>query len=170
MNPNYRPNDDRWSMNCPACVVAYEARRRGYNVEAMPFVKGGDIDKLASNQRKAWFTEDGGVPKVEETGKTEEETLAYLKNRMKVGERYTFRFKYKGKNGEGTHIAIAFLDEKGINIYCPQTHVHTVGDEEFMDFSSFLGIRYKISQKIMRIDNLQFNTKVVDSIVRAATT
>ena len=39
-NPHYNPSFDAYSSNCQRCVLAYEARRRGYDVTALPTYKG----------------------------------------------------------------------------------------------------------------------------------
>lgn len=39
-NPHFNTEYSEYSMNCQRCVVAYELRRRGYNVEAAPTYKG----------------------------------------------------------------------------------------------------------------------------------
>lgn len=39
-NPNYSRAYSEFSENCQRCVVAYELRRRGYDVEAQPTYKG----------------------------------------------------------------------------------------------------------------------------------
>ena len=36
VNPNYATKERQWRENCQGCVSAYEARRRGYDVEALP--------------------------------------------------------------------------------------------------------------------------------------
>ena len=38
-NPHFMEGDN-FNNNCQTCVVAYEARRRGYNVEAKPYQPG----------------------------------------------------------------------------------------------------------------------------------
>lgn len=42
VNPNYSGSDDEWSNNCQRCVSAYEARRRGYDVQASPLLDDSD--------------------------------------------------------------------------------------------------------------------------------
>lgn len=37
VNPDYDPYDEAYSMNCAYCTAAYDLRRRGYDVEAMPY-------------------------------------------------------------------------------------------------------------------------------------
>lgn len=40
VNPNHSYDYSEYSENCQRCVVAYELRRRGYNVTALPTYKG----------------------------------------------------------------------------------------------------------------------------------
>lgn len=42
VNPNYATGEKRWRWNCQRCTVAYEARRRGFDVVAMPCIEGSD--------------------------------------------------------------------------------------------------------------------------------
>ena len=42
VNPNYVTGEFQWTHNCQRCVMAYEARRRGYNVQAKPCIINGD--------------------------------------------------------------------------------------------------------------------------------
>lgn len=44
-NPNYSSTDPEsaYKLNCQRCVIAYEARRRGYDVEALPALSGLDF-------------------------------------------------------------------------------------------------------------------------------
>ena len=46
-NPNYNGDYKEFSQNCQRVVVAYEARRRGYDVEAQPTFKGDNLNKIA---------------------------------------------------------------------------------------------------------------------------
>lgn len=54
-NPHYNAGYDAYSSNCQRCVLAYEARRRGYDVTALPTYSGdmlpysGDFLKALSN-------------------------------------------------------------------------------------------------------------------------
>lgn len=56
-NPHYNPSFDAYSSNCQRCVLTYEARRRGYDVTALPTYKGdllpnnGDFLKGLSNPK-----------------------------------------------------------------------------------------------------------------------
>lgn len=46
-NPNYSGDYREFSENCQRCVVAYEARRRGYDVEAQPTYQGDTLSRVA---------------------------------------------------------------------------------------------------------------------------
>ena len=39
-NPHYNPKYEAYSSNCQRCVLTYEARRRGYDVTALPTYSG----------------------------------------------------------------------------------------------------------------------------------
>ena len=52
-NPNYNGDYREYSENCQRCVVAYEARRRGYDVEAQPTYQGDTLNQVAYSDDKA---------------------------------------------------------------------------------------------------------------------
>ena len=51
VNPNYSTGEMRWRNNCQRTVVAQEMVYRGYDVTAMPYVKG---DPISSSGIAAW--------------------------------------------------------------------------------------------------------------------
>lgn len=59
-NPRYGTNW-RWSNNCQRCVVAYEMRRRGFDVEALPFLGSADKTQYTFSS-KGWPTFFGKKP------------------------------------------------------------------------------------------------------------
>lgn len=52
-NPNYYSGDERYLVNCQRCVVAYEARRRGYDVTAKPASLDSESIKQMTG-KKGW--------------------------------------------------------------------------------------------------------------------
>lgn len=52
-NPNYSGEYREFSENCQRAVIAYEARRRGYNVTALPTYEGDNLP------RQVWRNKDG---------------------------------------------------------------------------------------------------------------
>lgn len=55
-NPYYMPGTAEYSMNCQRCVVAYELRRRGYDVTALPTYEGDILPRVAyhDTRRGTW--------------------------------------------------------------------------------------------------------------------
>lgn len=53
-NPNFDPTGtySEYDANCQRCVVAYEMRRRGYDVTAQPTYKGDELPKVVG--AKSW--------------------------------------------------------------------------------------------------------------------
>lgn len=45
-NPNFSRSYREYSENCQRCVVAYELRRRGYDVEALPTYRGDTLGRI----------------------------------------------------------------------------------------------------------------------------
>lgn len=57
-NPNYGESKDRgdklYTHNCQRCVSAYEARRRGYDVTALPYIKNRADDLPYTEKENGW--------------------------------------------------------------------------------------------------------------------
>ena len=47
--PGVKPSKSPYRHNCPLCAVAYEVRRRGFNIEAGPYFEDLDAIKLANS-------------------------------------------------------------------------------------------------------------------------
>ena len=62
-NPHYK-EDEIYRVNCQSCVVAYEMRRRGFDVEAFGNNTAGDCVPflLSLKTQLAWLTKDGKIP------------------------------------------------------------------------------------------------------------
>ena len=54
VNPNHSYEYSEFSENCQRCVIAYELRRRGYNVTALPTYKGDRLPYVTRNGRGIW--------------------------------------------------------------------------------------------------------------------
>lgn len=161
-NPRYDGDKKGYCDNCTACVIAFEARLRGYDVEARSATGNKVMRKLSNDQRQAWADPSGKPLEMENAGNSAEETLSYLKKRMVKGERYVFKFDGPGY----THIIHAFLDDNGVNLFDPQAGALFTGDNDFHWFSDVLAIDYTKSPRIMRVDNLLFNKDIVDHVLK----
>ncbi len=129
-NPNYN-KDSAYRVNCQSCVVTYEARLRGYDVETLPNPQRDDsiLTKLSHNTRLAWID-----PK---TGKTPDFIphpprggpkvyLKWLESTLKPDERYTMQVLWKNgderkRNGHIVHVRKNAAGD--VEIYDPQSSV-----------------------------------------------
>lgn len=170
VNPNYGKAGG-YSINCQTCVVAYEARLRGYDVIAGPN-NNRTTERLAKLTNTAWIDpETGRAPKYIRSldANTPKKFKKYLDEKIDQDKRYTLEFTWRG--GGGGHIINLDKDSKGqLRITDTQRgkgEKNTwVGDE----VSKYLTrIRYGNrgnQPAILRIDNLQFNEKVVNEILK----
>lgn len=171
-NPGYRKGTGTAS-NCQSCVVAYEARLRGYDVEAMSYTGNDTAEMLSLNTRSAWVDpETGDLPDFEpvERGKVYDRSSfgQYLESTVKTGARYTLEFKWK--NARGGHIISVDRDEDGkLRLYDPQS-----GKDYSKDYArdELLGrMRYEESwgaspPNLLRVDTLSFREDVVNNVVK----
>jgi len=163
-----RPNPDfalerGYRENCTACVVAYEARLRGYDIEAMSRTGNDKITELMYAPYKAWFdTETKDTPNPTRIPfETPEELKQRLVQKIERGSRYTFRFELKGE--EIRHIISADKDERGfLRLYDPQNGITLTGD------STLVYLNIAATAEILRIDNKLFSLDIVNHILRKA--
>ena len=149
-NPHYS-EDVKYRYNCQSCVIAYEMRRRGYDVEAAPNEgKQRPYQKEAAQDgSRAWLNEDG-TPSQYEGGWTKSSrqelasrTIAHYDGNDKekfaetltpkraakeidgyVGEgRYTISYVPKNQRTNG-HIVIAERVDGKVRIFDPQSGKH----------------------------------------------
>lgn len=172
-NPGYRKGTGTAS-NCQSCVIAYEARLRGYDVEAMSYTGNQTAEELSLNTRIAWVDpETGDTPDYEpwDYGKIYDKRSYgdYLESTVKTGGRYTLEFYWK--NAQGGHIITAERDEDGkLRLYDPQTGKTYTKDYEKeallgrMRFSTSYG--RATTPLLLRVDTLSFREEVVNNVVK----
>lgn len=124
-NPNYN-DSNAYRVNCQSCVVTYEARLRGYDVETLPNPQHDDsiLTKLSHNTRLAWIDPETrktpdfiphpsrGGPKM---------YFKWLENVLKPSERYTMQVFWKTG------------DEKKLNGHIVHVRKNAAGDVEIYD-------------------------------------
>lgn len=144
-NPHYSASYDAYSSNCQRCVLTYEARRRGYDVTALPTYRGdllpygGDYLKALSN------------PKTVDVGKSKKKIESEMKN-YGEGSRAIIRVR-KGNNG---HVFIAENNNGKISYIDPQTNKRY----------SNLSLARISSAAVTRIDNQQFTDYAKNAFTR----
>lgn len=184
-NPNYRMIWDSdykegYRINCQTCVIAYEMRRRGYNVEAMPRAARKDNyfqEQVASwgtgldddGSAKAWIMPDGThpIPKELRTNSRDDQ-YKWLDDNMVDGGRYTFCFCWQGR---GAHIIHAFKENGVVKLYDPQNGNLFEGDEKVKLYLDGIAVNkgsYKPNPRLTRIDDCAPNMFYVNRILTPA--
>lgn len=144
-NPHHNDAYEAYSSNCQRCVLTYEARRRGYDVTALPTYSGdllpygGDYLKALSN------------PVTVDVGKS----VAKINSEMKQygnGSRAIVRV-WRGTNG---HVFIVENRGGKISYIDPQTN------EQY----SKLSLSRVSGASITRLDNQQFTDYAKNAFTR----
>ena len=179
-----------YRINCQSCVVAYEARVRGYDVEATGRNKKNPTqEKLATNCESAWIDPaTGNAPSVLKNDpkiRTAKQAQKWLEENVEEGGRYQFSHGWKGTNGRNGHIVTVSRDDSGsLRIFDPQNG-KTYAGSEFTDYMSKIKSTYSKQQynprkrsgwesipqgrlQLLRVDNLQINADVANSVLKGA--
>ncbi len=155
VNPNYNLKvgvaPSEYTTNCQRCVMAYEARMRGFDVEAMPY--WGKFDSMTKT--KEWLSvfdyKKTDIILISGKGDTARHKAADIMKKFGPGSRAIVRIV---RNEEWGHVFIAEQTESGITRFLdPQTGETAAGPENF-DLSVAGGTF------IIRVDNLPFTDKV----------
>ena len=175
VNPNYFL-DYGYRINCQSCVVAFEARLRGYDVQTKANTRGSKLDELSRATNKAWIDpKTGKHPDYirDESVTTPKKCRDWLEQTIEPGKRYTFQNSWKGRGRSG-HIISADRDEDGnLRLYDPQNGKTMKGDDINAYLSkckyttSFYGHKVSVAPRVLRVDNMQLNPEFTDSIMEA---
>ena len=179
-----------YRINCQTCVVAYEARRRGYDVEATGRNKKNPTqEKLSTNCESAWIDPATGkapsVIKNDPKIRTAKQATKWLEENVQEGGRYEFAHGWKGTNGRSGHIVTVDRDSSGsLRIFDPQKG-KTYAGEEFADYMGKIRSTYSVQRynprkrsgwesipqgrlQLLRVDNLQINADVANAVLKGA--
>ena len=184
VNPNFGKGAG-YNINCQSCVVAYEARMRGYNIEVVPNDKLHPMcSKLSLNTRLAWKDKQtGATPDFMYQSKptlasnwsggapTPKRFKEMLTKDIQEDARYHIGFGWKGAGRSG-HIVTLGKKDGNLYIYDPQsnrTYTGTAFDQYLgrmkMQRTSY-GYKYYQYPEVLRVDNKDFDFDVVGQIVR----
>lgn len=176
-NPFYSAQYSEYSENCQRCVVAYEMRRRGYDVEAQPTydmdqwptvayttAEGTRLGRWRGAFRHA-VTDDVGVSgRMQNTAAGENKLLSNIMDRMKeygAGSRAVINFGYRGSrmghvfNVENQGGSLVFVDAQTGERY---THA---------DMRSFVRVMNTASVGLTRTDNLRVSARMKEFVWNA---
>lgn len=172
-NPNFRKGPG-YDINCQSCVVTYEARLRGYDVQTLPNYKNKTTLALSRNTNLAWIDPITGKNAeyiVDKSITTAKAMLNYAESVVEQGKRYTIEFAWKGRSSSG-HIISMDRDENGaLRLYDPQIGKTYLGNEMRLYFNqikyvrTIYGTKLPVPPKILRIDDKLFDLNVVNNIM-----
>ena len=185
VNPNYGTKT-AYNINCQSCVVAYEARLRGYDIEVVPNDAAHPMCKrLSRDTRLAW--------KDRQTGETPDFMFPYrptlsskwqgdpptpkrfrqmLEESVQEGGRYHLGFGWKGSRRSG-HIVTMGKRNNELYIYDPQSD-RTYTGKAFdlylarlkMQTTSY-GYKYYQWPEVLRVDDKDIDYDVAGQVVRS---
>ena len=132
-NPYYSDNYDDFSSNCQRCVFAYEMRRRGYDVEALPTYENDEMPRGGNWQRAM-----SGMTVADVGKSTEGATLKAIGDQMKdwgEGSRAILRLKWAGGNS-GHVINVEWANGK-LNVWDAQSNSRLTGEAYLKKYLHF---------------------------------
>ena len=166
-----------YHRNCQICIAVFEARMRGYTIEALPFDENNEIMmKLRENPRLAFTKKNTKKPPREiNTHAIDYNTmLTKLDKIIKPNERYGFIYVHETYKGSGElidHIIIAYKNNQGnLEFYDPQNGIKYEKDllRKIIVFGSYVDQNTKKiinhPPKIFRIDNVDLNNGYLNNI------
>ena len=162
-NPNFKKGGG-YATNCQTSVVAYELRRRGYDVEALSKYKGSMLEVLSYDTRLAWVDRKTGKKPdyILPAQQTCQKTFDWIKENLKQQNRYTIQFQWK--NRFAAHIVHIYKNTKNIlSIYDPQNGVNKFGDNAVLEYLK--NVRPS-TIKLLDVQNYDINMNVINKIVQ----
>jgi len=178
-NPDRAKHVKEQRGNCQTCVVAYELRRRGYDVIAKP--RKGDAEawqyELAATHRtgaSAWIDPETGEPPEKirpETGKkwNKNNVAKWLDKQVQDGQRFTMSVCWKRG---GAHIVCLERENGHLMLVDPQNGEKQLGIEKIAEYLADCKLNtdndYSWNPTIMRVDNALPNKEYYDNILLPA--
>lgn len=185
-NPHFKEGAG-YRINCQTCVVANEARRRGYNVEALPNTNNRVWkNPILKSCDDAWIDPvTGETPKgLSIVSKSAKNTFSILNDTMNEGERYTFSFAWGGRSRSG-HIICAYKENGQVKLFDPQSGNLTDTNEGVLAYLgriknnpsskwTFHGLKgtysddvmYNLRPELLRVDDKMFNESIMKELLK----
>ena len=160
-NPNFKQGGGYY-RNCQTCVVANEARRRGYDVTARP-KDTPEAMALSRTTNKAWIDPSTGThPKyIDVSASRTKRVQSNIEDVVKQGERYTVEFGWKGSYTSGHIISVERNSSGNVRLYDPQSGKQYTGN----DVAQYLTQVRPSTVQMLRVDNQAFNMNMVEPVL-----
>ena len=157
-----------YGRNCQSAVVAYVARRKGWDVQAIPAMPGSVCEHLSRDVSMAWRHANGSyVSRLDYEdfgrGRSPKEMQKAMESRIAQGRIYTIDFSWKGGGG---HICILERDGSGNMLIYDAQGSQVLQGERMMAMLSMVDA----GQDVMLLDvtDLELDRWVAENILRAA--
>lgn len=157
-----------YAINCQRCAPAYELRRRGYDVEALPNPQSTHEITYGIPARM-WRNEDGSPSqRTMLEARNNKSVTKELLEKMKPGERGTLSWIWSGNSRSG-HIVNVERTEKGLLVIDPQIGEIEETFEDYMGMNKFRKSYYKrkVGVNYNRTDDKFIDLEHIDLIVKA---
>lgn len=171
-NPKFKSGVGKYQVNCQSCVVAYELRRRGFDVEAHGNEErpGSITYRLSKRPEMAWIDpETGQYPKVIKAGGWDsinsrvtprKQMLAQFDKITATPGRYHAYFYWKGGGG---HIITAERLQSGqLRLYDPQTGEH-YNDATWEHYTTRIVLGRSI--RVYKVEDYLVNNDIISGVV-----
>lgn len=174
-NPHWKESE-AYKTNCQSCVVSYEMRRRGYDVEALPFLNPEQKKLARSGNEGLMFldpsTGEPSVPKrfcgfplgVERGTKNELTRMNLRKNFNTLTAapgRYQFSYAYFSNRRLFGHIvSVERFPDGRVVLYDPQISK----ERDLTEIIKKMNRQYVA--RILRVDDKMINTEMANKIVK----
>ena len=152
VNPNYSTKKPEWTKNCQRCVIAYEARRRGYDVEALPRVLNGADPLVNAHNSFLSVFKMSNIKVLSCEGKNGDDIAKDVRKSMRTMGIGARAFVMMMRNNVSGHIFIAEQSEHDTFFLDPQNN--RIAASYFGKFGSEFGA------KLVRVDNLAFTDRI----------
>lgn len=165
-NPNYRRGGG-YKTNCQSCVVTYELRRRGFDLEALPRTAGSMAEVLAYNTNIAWIDRTTGKPPayIATAGRTLSDRLEWIRTHIEPEKRYTMQWTWQNRNAG--HIVHVYKNKNNeLSVYDPQIGIN---HRKLADIYSFMNDCVRSSIMLLNVEDCDVNMNVVNYIVQKRT-
>ena len=154
-NPNYSRDYIEFQFNCQRCVMAYELRRRGYDVEALPTYDGDEMGYVGNYIQafKGATLEDVG-------GRNGKISINNIENKMREwgdGARAIIRMRWNGnKSGH-----VFNVENQGGRIVYTDSQVHRT-----VDIADYMSGAEPTRTGIIRVDDKEINIQQLQHMVK----
>lgn len=156
-NPHYSTEYSEYSFNCQRCV-AYELRRRGYDVTALPTYKGDILPRNVTANNGIWMGAFQGAKATSVGARTAKGAISNISSQMGKwgdGSRAVVRVGWKGSRSGH----VFNVENRSGRMYYVDAQT---GDR--VNINQYMGMAVTSSVELVRTDNLRISERARKSV------